>query len=355
MPTRPAPTMTDDDDDDDDAAAVADADDDDDDDEDAAPPKRSGLAGLAAAAKASRVEEGIKLVFDADGQHVETRLVLDGKTVRMDSLETHASPEAAKKAHDRLKKALDRRRLQGSVRVPDGGDRGRRHGRGPGRLGALPAQAARRRVLVQLPGVAATRASGSISARASTCARTSATSSRPRGSGSRSPPRWRRAASSAAARATARRRRSCSRTSGRSTRTRPGWWMSEKLDGDPRVLGRRRVRVAARQPVRRAAVVRRAPAREHARRRAVGRPQDVPEDHEHRAQRRGRRRVEAAALRRVRRARLRRAVRGPHEVLPRPARRWAAARARGTTTSAATGSITCGRSSRGSRRSAARA
>jgi predicted DNA-binding WGR domain protein len=96
-----------------DAAGADDDDDDDDDDDadddeeaDAAPPKRSGLAGLAAAAKASRVEEGIKLVFDADGQHVETRLVLDGKTVRMDSLETHPSPEAAKKAHDRLKKAL---------------------------------------------------------------------------------------------------------------------------------------------------------------------------------------------------------------------------------------------------------
>jgi predicted DNA-binding WGR domain protein len=98
----------DDDDDDDDAAAEADAGGDDDDDDAAAapPPKRSGLAGIAAAAKASRTDEGIKLVFDADGQHVETRLVLDGKTVRMDSLETHPSPEAAKKAHDRLKKAL---------------------------------------------------------------------------------------------------------------------------------------------------------------------------------------------------------------------------------------------------------
>lgn len=33
-------------------------------------------------------------------------LSIDGKTVRMDSLETYASPEAAKKAHERLKKML---------------------------------------------------------------------------------------------------------------------------------------------------------------------------------------------------------------------------------------------------------
>ena len=34
------------------------------------------------------------------------KLYLDGKTVRMDSLESYASPEAAKKAYERLKKVL---------------------------------------------------------------------------------------------------------------------------------------------------------------------------------------------------------------------------------------------------------
>ena len=35
-----------------------------------------------------------------------TTLSLDGKTVRMDSIETYATPEAAKKAFERLKKML---------------------------------------------------------------------------------------------------------------------------------------------------------------------------------------------------------------------------------------------------------
>ena len=34
------------------------------------------------------------------------QLFLDGKTVRMDATESHASPEAAKKAFERLKRAL---------------------------------------------------------------------------------------------------------------------------------------------------------------------------------------------------------------------------------------------------------
>jgi len=87
----------------------ADEDDDDaeeDEDDAPAPKKKSGLAALAAAAASSAEDDGIKLVLDAGGRKVETRLVLDGKTVRMDALETYASAEAAKKAHDRLKKAL---------------------------------------------------------------------------------------------------------------------------------------------------------------------------------------------------------------------------------------------------------
>ena len=91
-----------DDDDDDDL----DEDEDEDDDEDDAPPPRSGLAALARAAAASAEEEGTRLVLEAGNLKVETRIVLDGKTVRMDALQTYASPEAAKKAHERLKKQL---------------------------------------------------------------------------------------------------------------------------------------------------------------------------------------------------------------------------------------------------------
>jgi len=49
---------------------------------------------------------GHRLVLDAGNRQVETTLYLDGKTVRMDSSETYASPEAATKAFDRLKKLL---------------------------------------------------------------------------------------------------------------------------------------------------------------------------------------------------------------------------------------------------------
>jgi predicted DNA-binding WGR domain protein len=49
---------------------------------------------------------GLHLVLDAGKRQVETRLHLDGKTVRMDSTQTYASPEAAKQAYERLEKAL---------------------------------------------------------------------------------------------------------------------------------------------------------------------------------------------------------------------------------------------------------
>jgi hypothetical protein len=45
-------------------------------------------------------------VLEAGSRQVATRLHLDGKTVRMDSTETYASPEAAKKAYERLQKML---------------------------------------------------------------------------------------------------------------------------------------------------------------------------------------------------------------------------------------------------------
>jgi predicted DNA-binding WGR domain protein len=47
-----------------------------------------------------------KLVLESRNRKVETYLYLDGKTVRMDAVEIYASPESAKKAHERLKKTL---------------------------------------------------------------------------------------------------------------------------------------------------------------------------------------------------------------------------------------------------------
>jgi predicted DNA-binding WGR domain protein len=49
---------------------------------------------------------GTRLVLEAGTRKVETYVSLDGKTVRMEAIETYASPDAAKKAHDRLKKQL---------------------------------------------------------------------------------------------------------------------------------------------------------------------------------------------------------------------------------------------------------
>jgi len=60
---------------------------------------------LAAALPAAR-PAGDKLVLEAGNRKVETYLSIDGKAVRMESIETYASPEAAKKAHERLKKML---------------------------------------------------------------------------------------------------------------------------------------------------------------------------------------------------------------------------------------------------------
>lgn len=76
---------------------------DDGDDEDAAPPKKPAPAAQAARPAAA---PGLRMTLDAGARKVETTLYLDGKTVRMDSVETYASPDAAKKAHERLKKLL---------------------------------------------------------------------------------------------------------------------------------------------------------------------------------------------------------------------------------------------------------
>lgn len=86
--------------------------------EEAAPPKRKGAGKAATAAAAApargggRAEPaeqgppGLRLVLEAGSRRVETVLYLDGKSVRMDARESYASPEAAKKAYERLKKTL---------------------------------------------------------------------------------------------------------------------------------------------------------------------------------------------------------------------------------------------------------
>lgn len=79
-------------------------DDEGDDDEDERPAKAAKPA--AAPPPASRPAGGTRMLLEAGARKVETRLILDGKTVRMDSIESYASPEAAKKAFERLKKTL---------------------------------------------------------------------------------------------------------------------------------------------------------------------------------------------------------------------------------------------------------
>jgi predicted DNA-binding WGR domain protein len=59
-----------------------------------------------AAAPPPRSAPGHRVVLDAGGRKVETALYLDGNTLRMDSQETYASPEAASKAFERLKQLL---------------------------------------------------------------------------------------------------------------------------------------------------------------------------------------------------------------------------------------------------------
>ena len=87
-----------------------DDDEDDDDDDDApgvvAPPRGRPAAPPAAAAPAARPPGAVRLVLESGNRKVETYVYLDGNKVRMDSAEAYASPDAAKKAHDRLKRML---------------------------------------------------------------------------------------------------------------------------------------------------------------------------------------------------------------------------------------------------------
>lgn len=76
------------------------------DEEEEAPRKPAARASVPAPAPVSRPSGGLRLVLEAGSRRVETHLYLDGKTVRMDSVESYASPEAAKKAYERLRKVL---------------------------------------------------------------------------------------------------------------------------------------------------------------------------------------------------------------------------------------------------------
>ena len=72
------------------------------DEEEAPPPKKSAPAPVAAKPKGN----GLRLVLAAGSRRVETTLTLDGASVHMDSVETYASPDAAKKAYERLRRVL---------------------------------------------------------------------------------------------------------------------------------------------------------------------------------------------------------------------------------------------------------
>lgn len=87
-----------------------DADDGDGDEDDAPPPPKKAAAPAPApkpaAAASGRPASATKLSLDGGSRKVDTYVWIDGTTVHMDSVETYANPDAAKKAFERLKKAL---------------------------------------------------------------------------------------------------------------------------------------------------------------------------------------------------------------------------------------------------------
>jgi predicted DNA-binding WGR domain protein len=89
---------------DDDEDVNEDEDEGDEDEEEA--PRAKPAPAARPAAPAAKPAGGLRLVLEAGSRKVETQLYLDGKTVRMDSLESYATPEAAKKAYERLRKVL---------------------------------------------------------------------------------------------------------------------------------------------------------------------------------------------------------------------------------------------------------
>jgi predicted DNA-binding WGR domain protein len=80
---------------------------DEDEDEDE-PPKKVAkpIAKPVTAAPVAAKPAGQRMVLESGNRKVEAYLSLDGKTLRMDSIETYATSEAAKKAQERLKKML---------------------------------------------------------------------------------------------------------------------------------------------------------------------------------------------------------------------------------------------------------
>lgn len=99
--SAPAPADVDDDE------VNDDREEDDEDDEDPAPrAKPVAKPAAAAPAPAARPPGSVRLLLETGNRKVETWLSLDGKSVRMDSSESFASPEAAKKAYERLEKML---------------------------------------------------------------------------------------------------------------------------------------------------------------------------------------------------------------------------------------------------------
>ena len=81
------------------AAADGEEDDDDDDEDEAPPPPKKKAAAAPAAAKAGLEA---RLALAKGGRQIATHLSLAGATVRMDAVETYASPEDARKAYYRL-------------------------------------------------------------------------------------------------------------------------------------------------------------------------------------------------------------------------------------------------------------
>jgi predicted DNA-binding WGR domain protein len=79
---------------------------DDDEDDDDVPAIKPARPVVAHAPAPARPAGGTRMLLESGNRKVEAHIYLDGKTVRMDSIEHYASPEAAKKAHERLEKLL---------------------------------------------------------------------------------------------------------------------------------------------------------------------------------------------------------------------------------------------------------
>ena len=79
---------------------------DDEDDDDIPVTPRSRAQVPAPSAPAARPPGGTRMVLESGNRRVETYLYIEGTRVRMDATETYASPDAAKKAQERLKRML---------------------------------------------------------------------------------------------------------------------------------------------------------------------------------------------------------------------------------------------------------